>query len=285
MFLYYFLILPLSWLPYRILYIVSDILYVLLYRIFKYRKKVVLENLSNSFPEKTYEQKMLICSTFYKHLCDIMVETIKGFSVSKIALKKRSSLHYPDGMIKNLQTGKSVIVAAGHYNNWEFAALAIPLYLNFPVVGLYKPLTNKFLNHKITHSRSKTGINMISIKDIDQYFLKHKHTPTIYLFLTDQSPSNPNNAYWLPFLNQQTPVLKGVEKYSVLYDYPVYYGEIQKSSRGKYDLYIDLITETPQNMQTTEITRLHTQRLENTIVKNPSYWLWSHKRWKHKKHD
>lgn len=283
MLVYYFFLLPISKLPYRVLYGLSDVLFLILFKSIKYRAKVVYHNIKSSFPSKSEAEIRKIMNDFYRHFCDVVVETIAGFSITEKTLRSKVSCTNYEILTRILDQGKSVVVTAGHYNNWELTALAMPLYIKRPCIGIYKPLNDKFLDHKLKQSREKFGITFISTREVGTYMETHKNTPTVYFFLTDQSPSNPDNAYWIPFLNRNTAVLKGAEKYAKMYDCAVVYGEIQKVKRGVYTANIELLTEQPQSFADGELTRLHTQRLEKTIVQNSSYWLWTHKRWKHKK--
>ncbi len=240
MLIYYFFLLPISKLPRWVLYGLSDILFLFLYKTIKYRAKVVHQNIKSSFPNKSEVEIKRIMDDFYHHFCDVVVETIAGFSITEQELKTMVSCTNHEIMTRILDEGQSVVVTAGHYNNWEVTALAMPLYINRPCIGIYKPLNDKFLDEKLKKSREKFGITFISTKEVGTYMETHKQNPSVYFFLADQSPSNPNNAYWIPFLNQETAVLKGAEKYAKLHDCAVVYGEIQKTKRGVYAANIEL---------------------------------------------
>ena len=280
--LYYILVLPISFLPYSVLYFVSDVLYIILYKIIRYRKNVIYTNLINSFPEKDKEELQKIMSDFYRHLCDIFVEILKGFSISEAQLKKRLIIKNPELSNSFANQGKNIIFVGGHYNNWEIFGQAFPIYSNHECVGIYKPLSNKFLNDKIYNSRSKYGMNLVSMKQAKKSFNK-SIKPKAIAFGSDQNPANPKQAYWLNFLNQDTAVLFGVEKYSKEYNCPVIYVSINKLKRGYYEVVYSLITEEPLKEPHGKITELFTRSLEKDIINQPQYWLWSHKRWKHKR--
>ena len=280
--LYYILVIPISLLPYRILYLISDIIYLITYRMIGYRKKVVLSNLKNSFPDHNQQELKKIMDNFYSHLCDVIMESIKGFTISEKELRKRLVIKNPEFSNYFADKGQSIIFVGGHYNNWEICAQACAMYSNHKCIGIYKPLSNPFLNKKLYTSRSKYGMNLISMKQAKKSFEDTTDAKAI-VFGSDQNPSNPKRAYWLQFLKQDTAVLFGVEKYAKEYDWPVIYVSISKIKRGYYEAEYSLITDKPTKQPHGKITEDFTKRLEQDIINQPQYWLWSHKRWKHKR--
>ena len=279
---YYFIIIPISLLPHRFLYIISDILYLLIFRILSYRKVVVFENLKNSFPKRSKEDLKTIMSKFYHHLCDLIVESLKGFTISENELKKRLIVRNPELVNTYAENGQSIILVGAHYNNWEIVAQTLGIYSKHKCIGIYKPLSNKFLNKKIYESRSKFGMGLVSMKESKSSFIDDG-IPKAVIFGSDQNPSNPKKAYWLKFLNQDTGVLFGAEKYSKDNNWPVIYATINKIKRGFYEVVYSLVTNNPKDEPYGKITEDFTKLIENDIVNNPQYWLWSHKRWKHKR--
>ena len=280
--IYYIFVLPISLLPYPILYLISDITYLIMFKLIGYRKKVVLNNLKNSFPKKSKKDIKKLMSNFYRHLCDIILESLKGFTISEKELKKRMTIKNPEFSNSFAEKGQSIIFIGGHYNNWEICAQAFSMYSKHKCIGIYKPLSNKFLNDKIYTSRSKYGLNLVSMKKSKKSFEKGNEAKAI-VFGSDQNPSNPKSAYWLKFLNQDTAVLFGAEKYAKEYDWPVVYVSISKVKRGYYEAEYSLITDKPTKQPYGKITEDFTKRLEQDILNQPQYWLWSHKRWKHKR--
>jgi KDO2-lipid IV(A) lauroyltransferase len=278
--LYYLIILPVSWLPYRLLYLLSDGLFILVYKIFKYRKKVIYANLKNSFPNYTESELSAVEEGFYRHLCDVVVEAFKGFSVSKDQVSKRMQIVNPEVLDQYYEQGRSVVLVGGHYNNWELFALAIDQSIKHRAVALYTNLQNKAMDTKVRSSRSKYGLKMLSIHQIRETLAENKSELTATIFGADQSPSKKQRAYWMTFLNQETAVQFGTEKFAKEYDMPVVYGLIKKTKRGFYEVHFQLITDQPNEVSHGYITQQHTQLLEKAISENPQYWLWSHKRWK-----
>lgn len=281
--LYYLVIIPISLLPFPLLYALSDGLYILFYYLLGYRKKVVLQNIRNSFPDKTEKEHIEICKKFYRHFCDLVVESLKTFTISEKEVLKRVICTNPEVIDKYFDQKRSVIIAGGHYNNWELFAVAVDALIKHKTVGIYKPLSNKYFDGKMRGTRSKYGLEMISTKDVKPFFDKHINVLTATIFGTDQSPSNPNNAYWMKFLNQDTGVLFGAEKFAKDYNYPVVYGRLNKLKRGHYSLDFTDVTDTPKETAHGEITEKITLLLEKDIQAIPQYWLWTHRRWKHKR--
>ena len=279
---YYILILPLSLLPYPLLYLLSDIIFLIMYRVIGYRKEVVFTNLKNSFPNKSKQELKKIMSDFYRHLCDIIMESVKGFTISEKQLRKRLIIKNPEFSNYFADKGQSIIFVGGHYNNWEICAQAFAMYSNHKCIGIYKPLSNAFINEKIYTSRSKYGMHLISMKQTKKSFEEGVQAKAI-VFGSDQNPANPKRAHWVQFLNQDTGVLFGVERYAKEYDWPVVFVSISKVKRGHYEVEYSLITDSPTEQPHGKITEDFTKRLEQDIINQPQYWLWSHKRWKHKR--
>ena len=279
---YYILILPLSLLPYPLLYLLSDIFFLIMYRVIGYRKEVVFANLRNSFPNKSKQELKKIMSDFYRHLCDIIMESVKGFTISEKQLRKRLIIKNPEFSNYFADKGQSIIFVGGHYNNWEICAQAFAMYSKHKCIGIYKPLSNAFINDKIYTSRSKYGMHLISMKQTKKSF-EDGDEPKAIVFGSDQNPANPKRAHWVQFLNQDTGVLFGVERYAKEYDWPVVFVSIRKVKRGYYEVEYSLITDKPTEQPHGKITEDFTKRLEQDIINQPQYWLWSHKRWKHKR--
>ena len=279
-----FLIYLISLLPLWILYRVADFAFFILYTVMKYRVQVTRRNLRNAFPDKSDEELHLLEKRFYRHLGDVLVETIKSFSISASSLKKRMKVLNPEFLEHYYNQGKSVIATTGHYGNWEWAAMTLSLhYDKFQAMGLYLPLKNKVFNRAMIRSRSRFGVNLVSVTEISDVMEKTKSDHCIWGLIVDQSPGRPEKAIWLNFLHQETPVAAGTEKYARQYNMVVVYGKITKIKRGYYTLEYLPVMELPEKSAIGEITATHTSRLEEVIKSDPAYWLWTHKRWKHKR--
>ncbi|HMT77946.1 MAG: lysophospholipid acyltransferase family protein [Saprospiraceae bacterium] len=279
---YYSILIPLSHLPMRVLYWISDILFLIFYYT-GYRKQVIKGNIYRSFPEKSDKEKDFIVRTFYKHFSDLIVESLKYFTISKEDALKHMKMENLSTINDFFNEGKNVIIAGGHYNNWELFAITISEFIPFQTVAIYSPLKNKFFDDKMKETRGKYGLKMIPTKQIGHFLNHNKDKAIATIFGFDQSPSNAYNAYWMQFLNQETGILLGVEKYAYKYNMPVYYGQISKVKRGYYTLNLIEVCKDPSKMKEGSITENITHLLENDIRQNPPFWLWSHKRWKRKK--
>ncbi|GLR16724.1 lysophospholipid acyltransferase family protein [Portibacter lacus] len=270
-------------LPFWVVYKIADLLYFLLFRVTGYRKKVIVTNLKNSFPDKSDADINLIAKSAYKNLADIMVEGIKGASMNKKQIMDRYRFMNPELLDGCFESEQSVILVAGHYNNWEWAALSPPYFIKHHTVALYKKLHNKYLEDYMKRTRSHTGESLYELKETQLAFDKHVHAnpPALFLLAADQSPSNTASGYWIDFLNQKTPCLHGPEKYARLYNMPIVYCCPIRKGRGKYELVLEWLVTDPNEFGDGQITLAFMHRLEKDILENPGSWLWSHKRWKH----
>jgi len=283
--LFYLIIKPLSLLPIGVLLRISDFMYLILYHVVCYRKKVVFANLLNSFPNKSLKEVKDIEKQFYQHLCDLVVESIRIFSISEEEIIKRCKVVNPEIFDEYYQRGQSILVTAGHYNNWEMMAVGCNPQIPHQMMGVYSSLSNPFFDKKMKDSRAKFGIDLVAKKEVKTYFADNVSRPTASFFGTDQSPSSGKRAHWMEFLNQDTAVLFGTEKYAKEYDYPVLFGYIKKVKRGYYEMEYVTVEDQPLQTAKGEITEKHTRLLEEEIRSLPQHWLWTHKRWKRKRSD
>jgi len=280
MLLYYLIIFPLSILPYSILYLISDGLFLIIYYLVGYRKKVVVRNISNSFPSKTDAEHRQIAKNFYRHFCDLIVETIKTFSIKPKRAFKRMKVLNPELTDQFMDAGQDIIITGGHYANWEAFTYTAKQHKH-ELVALFTPLSNKFFNKKMKSSREKCGMQLVSTKQYKKLFTEDHQKPRAYIFSIDQAPRK-GSGYRMEFLNQDSMVLFGTERTSKKYDLPVIFGAIRKVKRGYFEIEYELIIDKPQLCEEGEITEKITRRLEKLIYEEPEYWLWTHKRWKHK---
>jgi len=273
-----------SWLPKKPLYLLSDLVFVLLYRVFGYRKSMVTRNLQNAFPEKTPEEIDKIREDFYRYLCDLSLEVIRTLSISPKGV--RDYFVIEDGDLAPIERyhkeKQSIILVLGHMGNWELTgAMFCQLDLHQLYV-IYHPLANRHFDDLFTKMRTRSGIRLYPMKKALKGMLRDRDQLTATAFIADQTP-RPDNAHWMTFMNQDTPVFHGTENISKMLDYPVVYLSVIRQKRGLYRLRTELLAEHPKQYAENEITELHTRRLERDIVKQPETWLWSHRRWKHKR--
>lgn len=280
--LYYFFLWPLSRLPFPVLYFISDFLFIVM-RVLPYRRKAVLRNLTRSFPDTSPEFIKNTSRKFYAHFCDLIVESFKMFNVSEAELRKRVVFTNPELLQKFYDQNRSVILAGGHYNNWEVYAVACPLYIPHKAIGVYKPLKSDWFDNIMRQSRGQYGLELVSMKATRDIFDSGNSTLITVILGMDQSPSNVYKSYWMTFLNQETGVFFGAERFSKKYNLPVLFGRINKVKRGHYTFDMIEITANPEKEPYGYITEQVMRLLEQDIKTKPEFWLWSHKRWKRKK--
>lgn len=271
-------------LPFRVLYILSDILYVFVYKIASYRLKVVRQNLKASFPEKTEDERRIIEKEFYHHFCDYFVETLKLLHISDEEMQKRMQFENVELVKDLMKDGNSALMFLGHYCNWEWiTSLNLCFRGEDKLLGeIYKPLKNKAMDDIFLKIRSRFGPLAIPKQDTLRVIvrLRREKEQTLIGFMADQSPSIPNIHYWTSFLNQDTPVFTGVERIAKQTGFAVVYLDMEKIKRGYYKATVRLITDDPKAEPENSITETYIRAMEKTILRNPAYWLWTHKRWK-----
>lgn len=281
--IYYLVLWPLSRMSFGLLHLHSSAMYFVLYYIIGYRKKVVNENLARSFPEKTDAERNAIAKEFYKHLSDVFLEGVKAFNISKDELRKHLVCKNPELIRKYYDEGKEVVITVGHYGSWELFLTGINLYIRHRAVVIYQPLANAYLDKKLREKRSEYRTMMLPTKEVKAFFAAPRKELCATVFAIDQSPPHPDRCYWMNFLNQETGVLFGAEKYAKEYDMPVVYARIRREKRGYYSIEFVDVSAKPRETAHGAVTEKVTRLLENDINETPAYWLWSHKRWKHKR--
>ena len=267
--------------PFWALYGLSNMLYLLFYYIIPYRKRVIRQNISRSFPDLDQEGQEKIIKGFYRNLCDILVEWVKGQTISKKDLQERYVFVNPEVLNDLYSKGQDVLCVGSHYANWEWGIMAAPLQLSHKLFGIYTPMTNKLIDSYIRKNRKKSGSELVAKQDVRKVFNAKKDKPAAYFFGADQSPSNPKGSHWMEFLNQDTPCMKGPEFFARRYRLPVVYFDIQRLKRGYYTAKLKVIEDDPVNTTSGEITENYMHTLEQLIIKKPGDYLWSHRRWKH----
>lgn len=279
--LYYLIIKPLSLLPFWVIYRISDVTFFIIYFIVGYRKQVVFGNIQRSFPEKSTKEVKAIMFKFYWHFCDLIFESIKGFSISSEEAQKRMGSVNTEIINNYGKQGKDVVLVGGHYGNWELFAVAVGPTINIKPIALFTPLANKFFDHKVKASRSRFGLNLLPSSKIRELMAEKSAEKRMIIFGSDQSPRKGQRAYWMTFLNQETGVQFGAEKFASEHNCAVVYGHIRRLKRGHFQIEYQAICDDASKTTYGEITKTHTRLLEAEIIKEPAYWLWSHKRWKH----
>jgi KDO2-lipid IV(A) lauroyltransferase len=273
-----------SILPFWLFYGASDLFFLLIYYIVGYRKKVVLDNLRNSFPGKNEDELKKIRFNFYRYFCDFVLETLKTLTISKRSMMKHCKLNADAKILfdKYHNEKKSLIFVMGHYGNWEWAGNTFSLEGKHQLYVIFHPLTNPYFNNLIVGMRTRFGTKLIEMKNTIRDMISNRHELSATAFIADQTPP-PEGAYWTKFLSQDTPVFWGTEKIARKLNYPVIFVNVKRIKRGYYEIFAETLVEEPAKTLEGEISELHTRRLEQEIIKQPELWLWSHRRWKHRK--
>lgn len=269
-------------LPMPLLYYFSTALYHLVYRVIGYRKNVVRDNLIRSFPQKNREEIKVIEKRFYRFLCDLIFEIIKMPLISKTELEKRCTFKNLEQIESCLARKKSVIICSSHYGNWEWGMLAFGIKITNPRFVVYKPLHSLAFDSWFYKMRSRFGNTMVAMKQTLRVLASSRNIPSVLCLASDQTPDTDQAKYWIDFLHQPTAVYTGPEKLAVQTDRAIFYMKLRVLKRGYYEVDCVLLSEEPKQTQEYEITKEQFKQLTDSILAEPQYWLWSHKRWKHK---
>ena len=286
-FLAFIIIYPFLWLisilPFRLLYIFSDGVYLLVYYVIGYRKKVVKDNLRLVFPEKSEQEIKVISKKFYHHLCDMMLESVKSLTISEASMKKRFRFTNIEEIHKFENQKKSVILIGGHYGNFEWIFI-IQRYITIRFYGVYKKLANKYFDRLVQRKRSRYNSRLITTKETVPELIKAKRNGelTVNGFASDQSPHADKAHHWNDFMGVKVPIHVGAEVLAKKLDMAVVYFGIRKVKRGFYEMSFKTIAENPKAFENYDITDAYIKLLEQQIHEAPEYYLWTHKRWKHK---
>jgi KDO2-lipid IV(A) lauroyltransferase len=268
-------------LPKRALYLLSDFLCFILYRIAGYRKEVVKRNLHNAFPGKTGQELQEMERNFYRHLADVIVENAVIQFYPRHRLEQMFSFSNPEMINACYQQERDVILVTAHYNNWEWAS---PLSYTFKhlVIGVYKPLKNPWFDRAFRKARTRFGAAAVPMGSIGRALFEYREKGILTLtgMVGDQRPIRKQVKYWTDFLNQKTAVFTGSEKLAQKFNAVVVFMKVRRIRRGEYRATFEMITDTPAATSPFEITERHTRILEELILEEPANWLWSHNRWK-----
>lgn len=270
-----------SLLPLSVLYFLSKALYILIYYLIRYRKKIVYENLRKSFPDKSSEEINIIAKKFYKYFSCLLLEIVKLITISKEELQKRVKLRNTEVLIDLYNKGIHGIVITGHYGNWEWL-VALADSTPYKVMAVYKPIPNKYFDRLLIRMRSKTGAYPVNMNKILKAILINKRDEILSLsvFISDQSLVKEHIQYWTTFLNQDTPVILGAEKIARYTNQAVLFCKVIPLKKGYYEVELIKLFEDVSQVQDYEITEKHLKLLEQMIIEKPEYWLWTHRRWK-----
>jgi len=270
----------LSLLPLRFLYILADFIYVILYYLIGYRKKVVLKNLLTAFPEKTEAERKSIAKKFYKNFVDTFIETIKLLSSDKTFLSKHVTIKNGELLQSLYDRGQRVQVHMGHNFNWEYANAAFAMSTPYTFLGVYMPITNQNFDRMFRKLRSRFGTILIPATDMRKSMLPYRNEVYLLGLVADQVPGDVQRAFWIDFFGNPAPFARGPERGALAGNISVVFAQIYKTRRGHYITEFSLGVDSPASMEEGELTRKYVRFLEEVIRKYPDMWLWSHRRWK-----
>ena len=273
----------LSLLPLRVHYIFSDIIYVLLYRVFHYRVKVVRSNMASAMPELDNSQRQEIERRFYHRLCDYFVETVKLMTMSRSEMKRRMVFKNIEDIDKCVAEGQSCAVYLGHTFNWEWVT-SLPLWVTPEAQcgQIYHAMEDKNMDKLLLSVRQRFGAVCIPMAETLRRLAAYRRDgqPVVIGYISDQVPFWNNIHHWCQFLHHDTPVLTGTERIARSAGHAVFFADVRRVRRGYYEADMRLITREPKETSEYEITDIYFRELESAIRHQPELWLWTHKRWK-----
>lgn len=269
-------------LPFKVLYLISDFLYLIVYKLVRYRRKVVRKNLRNSFPQKDSNELLKIEKEFYRHFCDYFVETIKTLRITDEEIRERMVFENLDVVEELTKNGNSCLMSLGHYGNWEWVpSIIMHLPERIKLGMVYKRLSSQDFDDLFLRIRARFGPKAIEMKSIYRTIVRNRNEGVTMLigFLNDQRPRKHANEYWLEFLNQDTLAQTGMERIASQMGFAVAYLDIVKVKRGHFKCSVSAITPDASKEEEHVITDAYTRKLEQTIINNPAYYLWTHNKW------
>ncbi|PIF06181.1 MAG: lauroyl acyltransferase [Draconibacterium sp.] len=270
-------------LPFSLTYRLSDFLCFFVDHVFAYRRKVIIENLKYAFPEKTAQERKHIMHLFYRHFSDLVLETIKMGRMDESEFRKRLKIRNPEVLSRYYEQGKSVVILTMHYNNWEWGS-HLSLYLKHTILAVYKPLHNVYFDQYMINNRSTEGTEMVKNTQVLRRIIKAKKAqqPVLVWLAADQTPPL-HHTPWFVFLNRETLFYPGPATLAKQFDLPILFQHVVKTGRGCYESVVEPITENPSVIDDNEIMKAYIEKMEDAIKTQPEYYLWSHKRWKHRR--
>ncbi len=289
-FLIYLLVYPILWLisilPFPILYLFSDFVYFLIYRVIGYRKKTVRENIALALPHLSEQERLIIEKKSYHHLCDMFLEMIKTMSISEKEINKRFSYTNLDVYLDLEKKGKSIALMCAHYASYEWV-LSMNNHITFKGYGIYKKIANPYFDKLVKNIRAKFKAYLITTKETKTTIEQNAKNGVlgIFGFASDQTPRRSDNMYWDNFMGIQTPIHVGAEMLAKRYDMNVIFLKVKKVKRGYYEASFEVLSDDVKSIPDYKLSENFMRKVEQQIYEAPEFYLWTHKRWKHKKYD
>ena len=286
-YLLYLVLYPILWiisiLPFRLLYFFSDFVYVLVYHILGYRKKTVRTNLAKALPHLNDKERFVIEKKFYHHMCDMFLEMIKTMSISQKEMEKHFQFSNLDVYLDLEKKGKSIAIMIAHYATYEWV-ISMNYKINFKGYAIYKRLANPHFDKLVKDIRSKFKAYLITTKETIPTLLANdkSNTLAVYGFASDQTPRRAESNHWYTFMGIETPIHFGAESLAKKHDMNMIYLKVKKVKRGYYEATFEVLSEDVHSVPDYKISELFMQKVEQQILEAPEFYLWTHKRWKHK---
>lgn len=274
-----------SKLPFRVIYVISDLMYLIVFYLVGYRKKVVYTNLNNAFPEKDQKEIDQIARRFYRHFCDLILESVKLPGMTLKDLDKRYSVNGLDMLNKYADQGKGCVLVGMHYNNWEWSTTAQRFSLKCLLLIVYNPVRkNVPMERFLKETRERFGAVTVPMSQSARAVMRYnqENIPTCLFLAADQTPPQQSH-FWTTFLNQETAFFSGPERIAIKTGQPVFFHYTEKVGRGKYHVELIELFPEPEKVAPDTILMTYVDTIEKIIREKPEYWLWSHRRWKHKR--
>ncbi|HWR95015.1 MAG TPA: lysophospholipid acyltransferase family protein [Flavobacterium sp.] len=287
-FIIYLLVYPFLWcismLPFRLLYILSDFVYLIVYYVIGYRKKTVRENLALALPHLSDAERLVIEKKSFQHLCDMFLEMIKTMTISTKEINNRFVFTNLEVYQKLEEQNKSISMMLAHYASYEWV-ISMNAYVTYGAFAIYKKIANPYFDKLVRDIRSRFKANLITTKETVPYIIKNKNSKllSIYGFASDQSPKISSAFHWQKFMGIEVPVHTGAEMLSKKYDMNVIFLKVKKVKRGHYEASFEILSDNVQEVPNYEITDKFLKLVEQQIYEAPEYYLWTHKRWKHRR--
>lgn len=273
-----------SILPFWLLYLKSDVYYFLTYHVVRYRRKVVRQNLLNSFPEKDAKSIKTIERHFYRNLCDLVVEAPKMMRMGPNGYRKRLTFTNTELIAQLDEKHKNIFFAIPHSGNWEWFGKMIPELSHHKGLAIYKRVQNTVFERLMLYMRTKgTDLEMVESNSVLRRLAQLRDNPNAVLMMADQTPHGLESDYWTEFLHQDTCWFTGIERIAKKLDYAIVLVSMKRQGRGRYEVAFELVTDNPKEMGNGEVMEQYVRHVERFIEDNPDNWLWSHRRWKHQR--
>lgn len=282
----FYVLYPVAWLigllPYKLQFLVADVVRFILHKLVRYRVSVVRQNLANAFPEKSEQERQHIEKMFYNHLSDVFLETLSMASVSSRQIARRMEYLNLD-QVEQQTAGRSWIGALAHYGSWEYTINFAMRTNHDAVLAVYRPLADKGVDKYYAKVRSRFGVTPVPMNEITRELIQRRRAGSnvVVALIADQTPPPTDSKEWMRFLNQDTQFFMGMEKMALRMGMPVYFMNLDKVKRGYYKASFEMIYDGEEAVEPNEITRRYARRLEQMIRRRPELWMWSHRRWKH----